>query len=113
MEGGNRDRRSLPERRRQGRLTYGFGFEKQDDPPDSETLARAWQPYFAHLIECFGSSRCMFESNFPVDKLSCSYGNLWNAFKRIANGLGLSVEERADLFHRTAARSYSMEVIVE
>ena len=95
-----------------GMVTYGFGFERQDDPPDSKTLAQAWQPYFAHLIECFGSSRCMFESNFPVDKLSCSYGNLWNAFKRIANDLELSEEERADLFHRTAARSYSMDVTV-
>ena len=52
------------------------------------------------------------ESNFPVDKLSCSYGNLWNAFKRIANELGHSVEECVDLFHRTAARCYSLEVTV-
>ena len=95
-----------------GMVNYGFGFERQENPPDSAALATAWQPYFAHVIECFGSSRCMFESNFPVDKLSCSYGNLWNAFKRIANDLGLSVEERADLFHRTAARCYSMEVTV-
>ena len=95
-----------------GMVNYGFGFEHWENPPDSATLAAVWQPYFAHVIECFGSSRCMLESNFPVDKLSCSYGNLWNAFKRIANELRHSVEERADLFHRTAARCYSLEVTV-
>ena len=93
-----------------GMVNYGFGFEHREDPPDSATLAAVWQPYVAHVIECFGSSRCMFESNFPVDKLSCSYGNLWNAFKRIADDLGLSRQERDDLFRGTAARSYSMNV---
>ena len=92
-----------------GMANYGFGFENWDAPPDSATLAAAWQPYFAHLIDCFGSSRCMYESNFPVDKASFSYGNMWNAFKRIANDLGLSRDERDNLFYRTAARSYSMD----
>ena len=95
-----------------GMVTYGFGFENGEDPPDSATLAAAWQPHLAHVIDRFGSSRCMFESNFPVDKVSCSYGNLWNAFKRIAKNLGLSEEERADLFWRTAARVYSIDVSV-
>ena len=93
-----------------GMVNYGFGYEHWDTPADSATLAELWRPYFAHLIDCFGTSRCMYESNFPVDKISFSYGNMWNAFKRIANDLGLSQDERDNLFYRTAARSYSMEV---
>ena len=96
-----------------GMVTYGFGFEGHDDPPDSETLATAWTPYLTHVIEAFGPDRCMFESNFPVDKLSCSYGNLWNAFKRIAAELRLSPVERNALFYGTAARAYSIELSTE
>ena len=93
-----------------GMSTYGFGFEEADVAPGSEALAAAWLPYFAELIEYFGASRCMFESNFPVDKVSCSYANLWNAFKRVADNLGLAGAERSDLFYGTAARAYRLEL---
>ncbi len=59
------------------------------------------------MIERFGPERCLFESNFPVDKLSCSYGVLWNSFKRIA--AGCSADEKAALFHDTAARVYRLD----
>ena len=58
------------------------------------------------LIEAFGPDRCMFESNFPVDKGLCSYVSCWNAFKRIA--AGASASEKAALFHDTAARFYRL-----
>jgi predicted TIM-barrel fold metal-dependent hydrolase len=58
-------------------------------------------------IGTFGASRCMFESNFPVDKAMCSYPVLWNSFKRIA--AGASVDERGALFHDTAARFYRIQ----
>ena len=48
----------------------------------------------------------MFESNFPVDKVSCSYPVLWNAFKRMAEGF--SASEKASLFHDTASRVYRL-----
>ena len=82
----------------------GFGFHKHEAPPDSEILARATAPYHLHAIECFGVERCMFESNFPVDKASCSYNLLWNSFKRIATGC--SDAEKAALFHDTATKVY-------
>ena len=91
-----------------GMPTYGFGFEQQEDPPDSGTLAAAWQPYFKILIELFGPDRCMFESNYPVDKVSCSYASLWNAFKIIAGDLKLSTGDKNDLFCGTAARAYNI-----
>ena len=84
----------------------GFDFHKRDKPPGSLELADALGPYYLFCIEHFSPQRCMFESNFPVDKASCSYGVLWNAFKRIA--AGFSTGERAALFHDTAARAYRL-----
>src|ERR671912_1447842 len=64
----------------------GFGWHEQSRPPSSQELADATRNYYDVTIEKFGADRCMFESNFPVDKASCSYTVLWNTFKRIASG---------------------------
>lgn len=82
----------------------GYGWEDHAKPPTSEELAAATRRYFDFTIEQFGVERCMFESNFPVDKMCCSYGVLWNSFKRMA--AGFSADEKAALFHDTAARVY-------
>ena len=84
----------------------GFGWHRRDAPPSSAELAEATRPYYLHCIERFGPDRCMFESNFPVDKASCSYTTLWNLFKRIAEGF--SPDEKAALFHDTASRVYRL-----
>lgn len=84
----------------------GFAWHKQAKPPSSETLAAAFEPYFMHCIEKFSPERCMFESNFPVDKVSCSYVVLWNAFKRLAENF--THDERASLFHDTACSFYGV-----
>ena len=63
-------------------------------------------PYYRHCIEQFGADRCMFESNFPVDRLSCSYTVLWNACKRLSQDY--SETERSKLFHETAMRIYRL-----
>jgi len=89
-----------------GMTTFGFGFEERDRPPTSQELADAWRPYVEACIEAFGAERCMFESNFPVDKVYCSYPVLWNAFKRLA--AGCSASEKAALFHDAAARVYRL-----
>lgn len=89
-----------------GMLHFGFDFHLRDVPPSSEDLAAAWRPYMETCIEAFGVDRTMFESNFPVDKQSCRYGTLWNAFKRIASGA--SKEEKAALFANTASRVYRL-----
>ena len=85
-------------------VVNGFDFHKQVLPPSSGELAQAWRPWMAECIEAFGASRCMFESNFPVDKGMCGYPVLWNAFKRIA--AGASGDEKRALFHDTAGRFY-------
>ncbi len=67
-----------------GMALAGFGFHKREVLPGSEELAQAWKPYLETCIEAFGPERGVFESNFPVDGVSCSYHHLWNAFKRVA-----------------------------
>lgn len=91
-----------------GMLYYGFDFHEQASAPHSIRLAAAWEPYVRTCIELFGVSRCMFESNFPVDKQSCSYRALWNAFKRITKEF--SSDEKAALFSKTAAKAYRLEI---
>lgn len=85
----------------------GFGWNERDNPPTSEELASANGPYYATAIELFGPARCMFESNFPMDKRACSYSVLWNAHKRMA--AGFSADEKRLMFHDVAAAAYRIE----
>jgi predicted TIM-barrel fold metal-dependent hydrolase len=91
-----------------GLPTCGFGSSFTSFPPNSQDLAGAWARYIETCIEAFGASRCMFESNFPVDAATTSYPVLWNAFKRVAKGA--SMDERTALFSGTAKRVYRLDV---
>jgi L-fuconolactonase len=91
-----------------GMVSFGFDFHERDVPPSSEELAAAWRMYIEPCIEAFGPERCMFESNFPPDKQSGGYTELWNAFKRITTGAS-DTEKRA-LYSGTAARVYRLQV---
>lgn len=87
--------------------TNGFNWHLKPKPPTSEELCEATRKWYEHTLEHFGVDRCMFESNFPVDKISCSYNVLWNSFKRLATNY--SADEKAKLFHDTATRVYRLE----
>ena len=84
----------------------GYGWHERKLPPTSTELAEATRPWYEYAWEHFGPNRCMFESNFPVDKISVSYPVLWNAFKRIA--AGFSATEKTQLFHDTAVEVYRL-----
>jgi predicted TIM-barrel fold metal-dependent hydrolase len=87
-------------------IVNAFDFHLAPLPPSSGEMANAWQPYVDVCVENFGANRCMFESNFPVDKGASSYPVLFNAFKRLAGGA--SASEKADLFAGTASRFYRL-----
>ncbi len=89
-----------------GMRVFGFDVHERPEPPTSETLAGLWRPYIESCIAAFGPERCMFESNFPVDKGSGSYQVFWNAFKRIA--AGCSASEKTALFSGTASKFYRL-----
>jgi predicted TIM-barrel fold metal-dependent hydrolase len=91
-----------------GQLRYGFDWHERNAPIGSEELAGYLAPLMTYCIEQFGPDRCMFESNFPVDKVSYSYIVVYNAFKRLSKDY--SASERAAMFHDTAARVYRIDV---
>ncbi|HJN49219.1 MAG: amidohydrolase family protein [Pseudomonadales bacterium] len=84
----------------------GFGWDRNDTPPTSDDFAEAQRRYYLHMIACFGPERCMFESNFPVDKLSISYQVLWNGMKKIVSDF--SDSEKHAMFYGTAAQVYRL-----
>jgi L-fuconolactonase len=75
-------------------------------PLSSDEIATAWHPFFEVCVEQFGPGRCMFESNFPVQKRWCSYAVFWNGCKRLA--AGASATEKSALLGGTAARVYRL-----
>jgi L-fuconolactonase len=87
-----------------GMPRLGFDWHTRARPIGSEELASSMAPIMSSCIEQFGPNRCMFESNFPVDKVSFSHHVLFNAFKLFSKSY--SASERAALFHDTAARAY-------
>lgn len=91
-----------------GMPRLGFGWHTRDIPIGSEELAQSMAPFMTYCIEQFGPSRCMFESNFPPDKVSYSYNVMYNAFKRLSREY--SPDERTAMFHDTAARVYRIKV---
>ena len=89
-----------------GNVISGYDWHRREAPPNSEELAETIRPWLDYCIEQFGPERCMFESNFPVDKASYSYTTVWNAFKRVT--AAYSDAEKAAMFQGTAVRAYRL-----
>jgi L-fuconolactonase len=87
-------------------VVNGYGWHERAKPPSSDELLAANRDWYLYTIDRFGPSRCMFESNFPVDRLSCSYTVVWNQFKKLTKDF--SESERASMFHDTALRTYRL-----
>jgi predicted TIM-barrel fold metal-dependent hydrolase len=112
-------RRHLPELARRENVVLKIGalirplsgerWDKREVKASSEEIAAAWGDEIRFAIDAFGPSRCLFESNFPVDKACFGYVEIWNAFKRLA--AGFSPAEKLDLFHNTAARAYRLTTL--
>lgn len=84
----------------------GWGYDAQDLPATSDQIVTDHGDWYHHTIDLFGPDRCMFESNFPVDRASVSYHVIWNAFKKIA--AQYSEDEKTAMFSGTARRVYSL-----
>lgn len=64
------------------------------------------RPFVLDTVDIFGAERCLFASNFPVDKLKVDYAKLWRTFDRIT--ADLSEDERRGLFADNATRVYRL-----
>jgi len=84
----------------------GFGWNTREKPPSSDEFVEVQAPWYHHAINCFGPERCMFESNFPVDRLSISYRTLWNGLKKIAADYPEAAQ--AAMFSGTARKVYKL-----
>ena len=89
-----------------GMTRFGARWNEADVPPTSDQLLEEWADTLRFAIDTFGPSRCMFESNFPVDGETTGYVVLWNVFKKVSQGYDPA--ERADLFAGTARRVYRL-----
>jgi predicted TIM-barrel fold metal-dependent hydrolase len=92
-----------------GMARFGVDWEANPRPPTSKQLADVWGDRVRWCIDLFGADRCMFGSNFPVDRLSCSYTVLWNAFTRMVTDA--SPTETSLLFRDSAIRAYRLSPI--
>ena len=84
----------------------GFGWHQRPAPASSDELVDRTAAYYEYCIDRFGAERCMFESNFPVDRESVSYPVLWNAFKKMSRSR--TEEEKHQLFLGTAMHFYQL-----
>lgn len=93
-----------------GLLARGAAYDyiHSPTPPSSDELADAWRQWVVPCIEAFGARRCMFESNFPLEKMGTNLTVLWNTFKKLS--AGCSTEETQSLFAGTAARTYGIDL---
>ncbi|MED5225928.1 MAG: amidohydrolase family protein [Pseudomonadota bacterium] len=91
-----------------GMVLNGYQFENRQIPPNSNELANEWRPFFETTIEAFGPDRCMFESNFPVDKVTSTYAVYWNTFKRLVSHA--TKDDKRYLFHDTAKNFYRLDL---
>jgi predicted TIM-barrel fold metal-dependent hydrolase len=89
-----------------GTSVVGFRFWSEAQPPTSTALTLMWRPWIEPVIDLFGPSRCMFESNYPVDARVGSFNVLWNCFKTLCEPH--STEDREALCRRTAAQTYRL-----
>lgn len=87
-------------------MIVGHGWHERDAPPTSDEMLAAAGPYLDYTIECFGTDRGMFQSNYPAERISCGYGPLWNFFKKVTRDF--SDAEKAKLFHDNAAAFYRL-----
>lgn len=90
---------------------WGFGFEERDDPIGYRELADCWRPWVETAVELFGPDHCMAESNYPPEGRSCGYVPLWNALKHIVSGM--TGDEKADLFWKTACKVHRIALPLE
>jgi L-fuconolactonase len=85
---------------------FGMNWSQQERPPTSDMVAERWRDEIRFCIDTLGPSRCMFESNFPIDRLAVGYTVLWNAFQKMASPY--TNEEQDALFSKTACRAYGL-----
>ncbi len=85
---------------------FGTNWGSRPSPPSSDEVVTAWDERILWCIERFGTEKCMFESNYPVDRQTLPYSVIWNTFQKITQSF--TVSEKDDLFWVTAQSVYGV-----
>ncbi|GBG30576.1 L-rhamnono-gamma-lactonase [Hondaea fermentalgiana] len=88
----------------------GLGFDEKETAPSAQEVADAQYPWMSFIIDKFGVDRCIFESNFPMDRVSVSYENCFASFMLIAKRYGCSAEDIDKMFYSNAVETYQLNV---
>lgn len=90
-----------------GMPVFGFGFANEKEPPTTDTLVEKLSPFVLFCIQVFGARRCIFGSNFPVDKVSVPNLDTYiDVYKRILATLPTADQEM--VFRGTAIEFYGL-----
>ena len=85
---------------------FGTNWVSRTHPPSSDEVVTVWNERILWCIETFGTEKCMFESNYPVDRQTLPYSVIWNTFQKIVQTFTAS--EKDDLFWVTARSVYGV-----
>jgi L-fuconolactonase len=85
----------------------GWGYEHRKAAPSQQELLDGAGPLIEFVLQQFGDQRCMFASNFPMDKVSLSLFQLYEFYAKVVEGR--APESIKKLFHDNAARVYRIK----
>jgi len=89
----------------------GWALDQRPRPPSVDEVVDRIGPLVEHALDCFGPRRCLFASNFPMDKVSLPWTTLYAAYAQLV--ATRSEAERLDLFHDNAARFYGLAPLAQ
>lgn len=76
----------------------------------SAEICDSIRPFVLKTIQTFGVDRCMLASNFPVDRLMCSWTDLYRAYVNILDGAQFTAVEQDQLFRTNAVKFYDLDL---
>jgi predicted TIM-barrel fold metal-dependent hydrolase len=71
---------------------------------DNRWTVESFRPWVLGCIEAFGVERCVLGTNWPVDRLYSSFGDVLDAYEQILDGFPQG--EREALFSKNAERIF-------
>jgi L-fuconolactonase len=84
----------------------GHDFHTQKRLASKQELVERAAPVIQHTLDCFGSGRVMFASNFPMDSVSSSLTNIIDAFSDIVQDYNENALK--SIFYENAKRFYRL-----
>lgn len=85
----------------------GWGFEHRKEAVSAQELLDCFAPHAQFVLQQFGVDRCLFASNFPMDKVSLSLQQLYQLYAAVA--ADYSSADQRKLFYDNARQIYRLD----